>query len=284
MLRDIVSDARYAVARAARRRGWDLPVTVDSGVGKGLRLRLRHASADYHLGTNELPVQLALRNLLREGDVFYDVGGNIGFFSLISARLVGSGHVYAFEPVIENATCIQANAALNRLENVRVMCAAVGAESGNARLLLTRHPGGSTIAEDAPSPDFLSYRPVPVVAIDDLVASKLARPPSVVKIDVEGGELDVLRGMRATMAAHGPFIVCELDDAREEGLVAKLDNLRSWLKSSHYELVVLPRAYPGGAWHVLHVLAAPTSRSGEASSRVAAIETPPHDEGASRCT
>lgn len=257
VLRDVGSTARQAAVQAVRRSGWNLPVAVSAGIGKGLRIGLRNASADYHSGVNELPVQLALRHLLQEGDVFYDIGSNIGFFSLVAARLVGAGRVYAFEPVIWNASCIRTNADLNRLDNICVICAAVGRETGTTDLLLTRHPGGATIARDEQPSDVLCHTPVPVVAIDDLVASERIQPPSVVKIDVEGAELDVLRGMQATMAAHGPAIVCELDDARTEGLQAKLRSLRSWLGTTHYDLVVLPDAYPASGWHVLHVLAAP---------------------------
>lgn len=58
----------------------------------------------YSLGIYELHVQYAIRSMLNRGDVFYDVGANNGFLSLLAAKTVGpEGHVYAFEPLPENA-------------------------------------------------------------------------------------------------------------------------------------------------------------------------------------
>src|SRR3546814_1322792 len=73
---------------AADEAGLPLHATIQSGVGRGLRINLRNAPRSYIQGTNELPVQQCLERLLKPGDVFLDIGGNIGFFALIAARLV----------------------------------------------------------------------------------------------------------------------------------------------------------------------------------------------------
>ena len=77
---------------------------VAEGRGAGLKLVARGADPNFARGIYEQPMQEAVISNLSAGDVFFDVGANIGFFSLIAARRVGpEGHVYAFEPVPRNA-------------------------------------------------------------------------------------------------------------------------------------------------------------------------------------
>jgi predicted RNA methylase len=77
---------------------------------------------NYLNGKGELAVQQALAARIQPGEVFYDLGANIGLFSLMAARLVGaSGEVYSFEPDPVNAARLRRNVAQNRLTNVTVV-------------------------------------------------------------------------------------------------------------------------------------------------------------------
>ncbi len=105
-------------------------VAIRDGVGKGLRFKAGYNLA-YADGNNEWHVQEALAKYLRPGDVFYDIGANVGFLTVIGARLVGAGgHVIAFEPVPENAAAVRHNCALNGFGNVRIFEMAVADEVG----------------------------------------------------------------------------------------------------------------------------------------------------------
>ncbi len=251
---------RGALLRAAAKVGWYPPIAVRGGMGRDLRISLRQASADYSTGTNELPVQRAIVENLAPGDVFYDVGSNVGFFALIAARQVGDrGHVYAFEPVPVNARCIRANAARNRFGHLEVVESAVGAVPGTARLFVTDHPGGATLSGSDAPPDVTGAIDVAVTTIDDVVRDGRALPPSFVKIDVEGVELDVLAGMRETLERARPVLLCELDDAQVEGLKAKLAEFRAALDPHGYVIRELEPSYAGSSWNVVHLLAAPPS-------------------------
>ena len=231
---------------------------IRGGVGRGLSIDPRRASADYVGGTSEVPVQEAVRRHLHRSGVFYDVGSNIGFFALIAARLVGSGgFVYAFEPVVENAACARANAAHNGFENVEVRAVAIGARSGRATLLLTRHPGGATLSTAETPPDLVGRRTVAVAAIDNQVDGGTIRPPSVVKIDVEGGEIEVLKGMTRTIAAARPVVILELDDATEAGMARKLAEVNSFFSTAGYATRRLDSSYAQESWQVLHLEACP---------------------------
>ncbi|MGH9156360.1 MAG: FkbM family methyltransferase [Acidimicrobiales bacterium] len=248
---------RRLAARAGGRFGWYPYLRVRSGPGRDLRVSLQRASANYALGTNELPVQQAVQDHLRPGDVFYDIGSNIGFFALIAARAVGAdGRVVAFEPVPANAKRIRANAARNGFGQIRVVEVAVGREAGGgagATLTLSRHPGGASLFGEAP-PDATGTIEVATASVDELVAAGRTDPPTLVKVDVEGTELDVLGGMRSTLASHSPLLIVELDGPSSDEVMAKLDELRSFLDSVEYSAMVLDPSYSDVDWHVVHVL------------------------------
>lgn len=260
----MVEAARRLAAQVGRRLGMYPYLQVRAGVGRGLRISLAQASGNYVTGTNELPVQQALAEHLGQGDVFYDIGSNIGFFSLLAARLVGpDGKVFAFEPVPANARRIRANADRNRFSHVDVLEVAVGREAaGTASLTLSRHPGGASLFDEAP-PDATGTMEVATTTIDELIRTGRINPPSLVKVDVEGTELDVLAGMRATIAAHSPVLIVELDGPTSEAVETKLDELRSVLAAWDYTDTVLDPSYREVDWHVVHVLARHRSTSPE---------------------
>jgi FkbM family methyltransferase len=242
--------------RLSAGRKWYPRMTVRDGVGRGLRMSLRNASADYVVGTNELPVQWAVRDHLHDGDVFLDVGANIGFFSMVAARIVGpTGHVYAFEPVPANARCIDGNARANRFENIDVLCVAVGALDGDAPLLLCEHPGGATLALSDEPFDATTTIDVHVVTLDRLVAEGTIRRPTFVKIDVEGFEREVLDGMAAILRHHRPSLLVELDAATSTDVAAKVTTISDCLRTLGYEPDELPRSYGEDGWQVRHLLA-----------------------------
>lgn len=253
---EVIEALRRVSARAGRRFGWYPYLRVRDGVGRGLHISLAHASANYVIGTNELPVQRAVAAHLGPGDVFYDIGSNVGFFSLLAARQVGpGGTVFSFEPVPANAQRIRANADRNGFRQVRVIEVAVGRETaGSSTLTLSRHPGGASLFDEAP-PDATGTIEVATTTIDELMRTGRIDPPSLVKVDVEGTELDVLAGMGDTVAAHSPALIIELDGPTAEQVTPKLDELRSLLAGWDYTDTVLEPSYQGADWHVVHVLA-----------------------------
>ncbi len=208
-------EARGGVAVAVARRLTETgPVTVASGPGVGLTLRLplMHIQA-YGLvrGTLEPGVQEALRRLVAPGSVVWDVGANLGFFSLLAARLGAS--VEAFEPLPGAAAALRSNVALNGMDGaVRVHERAAGAAAGRAPLLVVDEGSWSHLAVRGPHLRAVGTVEVEVAALDELALPA----PAVVKLDVEGSELAVLQGMRATLAAARPAVICELHATNAE--------------------------------------------------------------------
>lgn len=234
---------------------------IAAGRAEGLMLAApRAADRSFARGDYEPPVQDVIADSLSPGDVFYDIGANIGFFSLVAARAVGSsGHVYAFEPVPQNVDAIHESARLNNLEWVDVFAEAVGARTGRDEIWLTRHIGGAALASADAPPDVQGRMEVDVVTLDLAISSRGLRPPTLVKVDVEGAEIDVLAGMAETMTRVRPAVLYEIDDATSEGLERKAQGVAEVLTGYGYTCSRLPPAYGDIAWHVQHFLAAPSA-------------------------
>lgn len=196
-------------------------------------------------------MQLALRRCLQPGAVFYDIGANLGFFSLVAAACVGPhGRVYAFEPVPANAATLRRNAALNGFANITVLERAASSTSGTARLQLVADLSWSMLDRNWRHPQTRSVIDVEAVSIDDLVAASDASPPDVVKLDVEGWELDVIAGMRATIARHKPTIICELHGTASEFFAL--------VRAAGYSAEVLGVATtPDDGGEIVHAIATP---------------------------
>ncbi|MFZ5573405.1 MAG: FkbM family methyltransferase [Thermodesulfobacteriota bacterium] len=149
--------------------------------------------------------------VLRDGMVVYDIGANVGIFSLLFAKKVGSGgQVYAFEPEVINCSRLQLSKAHNHLTQLRIEFCCVDEHTGNQ--LFDRRGGAfSGRIVDAGAMDTRHHISVKrSVSIDDYVISQNNAPPDVVKIDVEGHEYKVLRGMMKTLRENRPVIMLEL--------------------------------------------------------------------------
>jgi FkbM family methyltransferase len=160
---------------------------------------------------------VALRSLIEAGQTVFDVGANIGFYSVLFSEWVGPrGRVVAYEPDPENVSLLRRNLHLNQCENVVVRSVALGSECGRDTFSvdrvtrLTGHLGrgatyGATIFGTA-NEDLIS---VATTTLEDEV--KQFGTPDVVKIDIEGGEYDALTGGAALLKNRQPIIVSEMN-------------------------------------------------------------------------
>ena len=155
----------------------------------------------YWLGSYEHDKRLAIEKGVQAGCVFYDIGANVGYYSLMAARLSEpNGKVVAFEPLPRNIAFIQRHVALNRLENrITVVKAAVSDHSGTAWFDPDISTSKGHIAE-------VGQLEVRLVCLDELVKESKIPLPDVMKIDVEGAEAEVLRGAMHILQSRHPLL------------------------------------------------------------------------------
>jgi FkbM family methyltransferase len=251
------SSLKYRLASAGLRQR---DVVIRNGVAKGLKFNSGESCPELALGTYEIPIQNIFAQYLKAGDVFYDIGANVGFFSIIAAKLVGdNGQIYAFEPGTSNATAVHHNAQLNNFNHIEVIEKAVSDTSGAGQLLLAKYSGGHALATADTPPDLAGEITVDLVSIDDLIAQKRIEPPNFVKVDVEGAELDVLKGMRETIKTYQPTIIYEVDDGDCTAYERKYQELADFFKSFNYQVTQTEDSYDTIDWCVGHAIATPVS-------------------------
>lgn len=139
-----------------------------------------------------------LQHLLREADVFIDIGANVGYYCCLA--LQHGKHVVAFEPQRQNLSCLYYNLTANGwASRAEVFPIALGAEPALLPLFGASGPSASLVR------DWAGYSPrfsqtVPVNTLDNILAGRFAGQRLIIKIDVEGAEYQVLRGAIATIA------------------------------------------------------------------------------------
>ena len=157
-------------------------------------------------GTYEPHVTAVLRQLLRPGMTFLDIGANIGYFSLLAASLVGeNGRVISFEPVPDNVQLLQQSIAANGFTNIRLHPQAALEKPQQIALEI----GGTNSNSRVVNPDSDEIeRPLVEAVVLDEVLSHLPRL-DVVKMDIEGAEPRALQGMTRLLQKHRPVLIAE---------------------------------------------------------------------------
>jgi len=154
------------------------------------------------LGTYEYAKQQAFSTAIRRGDAVYDLGANVGLYSLLASVLVGSeGRVFSFEPVARNLRFLQRHLELNRVTNCSVFDVAVSSSNGEANFDTGPNPCRGHLTTESQT-----ALTVVTVTLDSLVGCGRLPPPNVIKCDIEGAEYDALRGAMGTLARHLPSI------------------------------------------------------------------------------
>ncbi len=178
---------------------------VVTGTSGGLTLTVPTRYAERYLAGQYEPLATDfMRQRLRPGMTAVDVGAHVGYLSCYMSKLVGpAGRVVAIEPAEENARLVRRNAADNDL-TIEVICAGAGSRQTTRSLHVT---GSSDSHGFYEHPNSRTRRQVTVeeVPLDELFASS----PDLVKIDVEGAEVEVLEGMQRMLSEARPDLLVE---------------------------------------------------------------------------
>ena len=201
----------------------------------------------------EPEVSYFLTNVLEAGDTFIDVGGHVGYFTLLASRAVGpSGRVYAFEPEAGNARRLQGHLALNEAGNVTLLPQALGETEGEVLLHVNADNAGGHALWDVrefPTNHQTRARPevrrVPLTTLAGLLERTQGERIRVVKVDAEGSEHAILKGgMLLFMAREVPFIICEINEFALHQMGASGRGMRAFMAACGYQCYRLSAEEP----------------------------------------
>lgn len=187
-------------------------------------------------GSYELPTVRFLRRYLQRHDVVFDVGAQIGYLSLVMGKAAEGGTtIYSFEPETTNAMRLRNNVQLNGLANVNIEQCALSDKTGTLKLFLSRDNNAGThstvFVEHNVSTDYIE---IPATTIDAFVEARSIPRLDLIKIDVEGAELEVILGGTRTLSRLFPVIVMELSDGLQKSRDFTTQQLKALLADRGY--------------------------------------------------
>jgi len=145
---------------------------------------------------------------IEPGNVVFDVGANLGYFTLLFSKLAGeTGRVFAFEPAVDVARCLETHIACNKRTNVIIHRVALSDREGSARFAGGGGTGTGRLANDGGVE-------VELTTIDT-VARAQGVSPDFIKIDVEGAGAEVLHGATEILENNRPVVYLSLHSAHE---------------------------------------------------------------------
>ncbi len=185
----------------------------------GAKLRMDMANLEVYApiyntqGTWEPHVASTCVQMLRPGEVFFDIGANAGMVTLETRAMLGEAvSIVAFEPQPSLAESLRRSVALNSYSNISVFECLLGDEDGSAELFLTSHAIHASMIPRERTFERISR---PLHRIDTLVKEGRCAAPDIVKIDTEGAELKILHGMSETIHSASPSLIFEADENME---------------------------------------------------------------------
>jgi len=172
--------------------------------------------------------------IVKKGDTVLDIGANIGYYVLVESNLVGkNGHIYAVEPVSSNFELLKKNVHLNRLSNVSTFQYAFGDRITDGEIFVSDKANLCAMSKEAVGGEVLAVQHVNVMTVDEFVKDK--KTPTLVRMDVEGYEYEIIKGMAETLKS-GVKILVELHPLPSYIRPEKLQELYGILEKNNYRV------------------------------------------------
>jgi FkbM family methyltransferase len=178
---------------------------------------------------------------IKPTDICFDVGGNVGYFSLLMSRLASDGSVHVFEPIPVNAALIAANAALNGIENLHLNNTAVGDHEGSVQFSVSVDSAYSSMHATGRLAEERSIH-VPMITLDGYLSASSLLCIDVMKVDVEGAEDLVVRGgssLLTDLSRRPRIILMELFDGNLSSFDSSVASVIERMVSFGYQPHVL---------------------------------------------
>lgn len=210
---NILPTSKTVVGKAVRlplrlvRPDWQIPVL--SGGARGLRWIAGSGNAGHWLGTFDSRTGRVLQREVVTGSVVYEIGAFVGYYSLQASVLVGpNGRVIAFEPSACSLRFLHEHLLINHITNVTVVEVAVGERSGTTPFHVDSE--NPCLSRPCDHGDSDGDGRVPMISLDDFIEREGIPLPSLIKVDVVGSEMAVLRGAVRVLTNHHPPLILRI--------------------------------------------------------------------------
>lgn len=150
-----------------------------------------------------------LEKSLKAGDTFLDIGANIGYYSLVAGTISPAIRVIAIEPVRSNFEKLKMHLERNRIEQANAYHFAVGSAPGNVTMFHAGPENEGMSALHPPENYVGTQEQVEMIVLDSWEVTNALKRIDLIKIDTEGNEIEVLRGMKELIKKHRPRIILE---------------------------------------------------------------------------
>jgi FkbM family methyltransferase len=230
---------------------------------KGFRMKLDLADPEqlkvYFYGHYHERYEADLvQRLLDADDVFWDVGANVGYFTLVAATaLANRGRIIAFEPGKNAYARLVSNLALNPYRNIQTFPVAVTDREGEAVLHLAGGIADSSASLYQTGQAQAGQEICRTVSLDHFLRSEGLRPPDLIKLDAEGAELAVLHGAREIISHTPPLFLMEMEEKNLLAAGASKAAVAQFLTGCGYRAAHLSK----GRWYATAGLAGVKGRN-----------------------
>lgn len=204
-----------------------LVVAVNEDVGREI----------YYRGTYEPSETQFLMGVLREDDVCFDLGANVGYFTTLMATISTKGAVHAFEPDPFNFALLNVNIQINRFRNVILNQIAIGDKSGHSPFVLAKDHAFSSLKNTGRT-GVQEVVDVSITTLDDYVRGSAIQRMDFLKIDVEGAEGSVIDGASHCLTVESlrpRLMMIELVDQNQAAFGNKVASIETGLRQLGYE-------------------------------------------------
>jgi FkbM family methyltransferase len=196
--------------------------------------------------------------LLEDDDVFWDIGANVGYFTLVAATaLAQRGQIIAFEPGNNAFSRLTENISLNPYGNIKTYPVAVSNRNGEAVLHVLGDIADSSASLFQVSGGQAGHEVCRTVALDHFLKSENLRPPTLIKLDAEGAELAVLQGAQGLISQSTPMFLMEMEEKNLQAAGASKAAVRQFLEGYGY----CPAHLSKGRWYATADLATVKGRN-----------------------
>jgi FkbM family methyltransferase len=212
------------VVRQKRIDGCQLMVFANEDVGRQIYFFQRYEEKE----------SIYIRENLRETDICFDIGANVGYYTLLFSKMAKGGAVYCFEPVPLNYQMLTTNLMLNNVGNVVPSPWAVGAAKKDVNFIVTQDGAYSSLEQTGRKPVSEQIR-VPMTSLNEYCQKEHISRIDVLKVDVEGAEGGVIEGASVLLRDCPPrLIMLELYDPMLRVFGSSIDGVLARMRSFGY--------------------------------------------------